>query len=159
MTALLARFGILQLIAFIDTITTAEERAQFEALLFRVLRRIVLAAFGSGALVLSAVTLIGTNATGQPVAFTPSQPDVVRVVPLSPGTATALTVCQQGEKIKLPLLTDPPPPTGSYRYIAQFGASTLSWPDDRINKTAILDGQPVVLSEETIRCLHSAKAP
>lgn len=106
------------------------------------------------------IMAIGANSAGVPLPGLNGDTKVTtNVVPLNPGTSTALEVCQKATTLaKLPLMVEPPPPKDSYRYIAQFGASTLNWPDDQINRVADLDGTSIVLDQETISCLRKAKS-
>lgn len=106
-------------------------------------------------LVLIALTAFSYSLAGTPVGDPRVKYTEVRA-PSSPGLATALEACKLGKLSRMPLVNGL---VSSWKYFAQFGLVTVEWPDSPpgANAIALVDGQPVVLSEEVQRCFRAAR--
>lgn len=72
------------------------------------------------------------------------------VAPASPGLVHAIDICKFGEISRIPVNDG-----DGWKYTAVFGLDVLQWPDSPPGKQsiALVNGEPVVLSEEVKKCL------
>jgi hypothetical protein len=81
--------------------------------------------------------------------------DTVKVMaPASPGLASAEEACRLGKVSRIQILNGG---QQDWKYFAQYGLVTVEWPDSPPGKNfvGIVDGQPVVLSLEVMKCFKN----